>query len=401
MHLGSTLGRKLARACTAAAILTLAACGGGGSAEPAAPAPLLSDQARLGEQIFEDVALSASGRLACASCHDAAHAFATADVAAVALGGPALDQPGFRNAPSLKYLAFNPTFQIDGSGAPSGGFNRDGRAATLAEQARRPLLGANEMANASAADVASKLSRASYAAEFRRLYGAEIFADSEQALQRALRAIQQYEREATNEFAPFTSKYDFFLAGKAQLTAQELRGLQRFNDPASGNCAACHPSRRGSDGSAPLFTDFSYDNLGVPRNPAIPANADPDYYDLGLCGPQRTDLVGRSDLCGAFKVPTLRNIALTAPYFHNGRFQTLREALGFYVRRDTNPGEWYPLRADGSVHKFDDLPVAFIVNVNTSEVPYNRRPGDAPALSPDDIDDLIAFLLTLSDGYTP
>ena len=111
-----------------------------------------------------------------------------------------------------------------------------------------------------------------------------------------------------------------------------------------------------------------------------------------MCGPFRTDLASRTDLCGAFKVPTLRNVAVTAPYFHNGRFKTLKEVVGFYVRRDTNPEEWYPLNADGSVHKFDDLPPQYHRNVNTTEVPYNRRRGDAPALTPDEIDLVVEFL---------
>jgi cytochrome c peroxidase len=139
----------------------------------------------------------------------------------------------------------------------------------------------------------------------------------------------------------------------------------------------------------------------VPRNPDISANQDPSYFDLGLCGPFRTDLANRTDLCGAFKVPTLRNIALTPPYFHNGRFQTLRDVVSFYVRRDTNPEEWYPLGVDGLVHKFDDLPAQDVGNVNTKEVPYNRHPGDLPALSAPEIEDVVAFLQTLTDGYQP
>src|SRR6476661_4786759 len=97
---------------------------------------------------------------------------------------------------------------------------------------------------------------------------------------------------------------------------------------------------------------------------AIPANDNPAYFDLGLCGPERTDLAARADLCGAFKVPSLRNVALTAPYFHNGRFETLEQVVSFYVRRDTNPDEWYPLDSDGLVRKFDDLPAQYVVSVN-------------------------------------
>jgi cytochrome c peroxidase len=133
----------------------------------------------------------------------------------------------------------------------------------------------------------------------------------------------------------------------------------------------------------------------------VAANSDPDYFDLGLCGPQRVDLADRTDLCGAFKVPTLRNIALTAPYFHNGRFATLRDVVSFYVRRDTNPEEWYPRGTDGLVAKFNDLPPQHVGNVNTTEVPYNRQPGDAPALSPNEIDDVVVLLATLTDGFQP
>jgi cytochrome c peroxidase len=385
-----------------AAVLGLAACAGGSAASPQpSPSAELSPLASLGEKIFHDTSLSASGRLSCAVCHDAGHALAAADALAVPLGGADGRQPGLRNAPSLRYVTKTPAFFFAADGTPTGGFDRDGRASSLAEQARRPFLTSFEMANAGAADVAAKLSAAAYAADFRAQFGAQIFAQPDAAFERALVAIQQYELEDTAEFAPFTSRYDYFLAGRARLTDAELRGLALFNDPEKGNCAACHPSARGANGEPPLFTDFTYDNIGVPRNADIAANADPAYYDLGLCGPQRTDLADRLDLCGAFKVPTLRNIALTAPYFHNGRFTTLTDALGFYVRRDTNPGEWYPMDSQGVVHKFDDLPPQFVANVNRTEVPYNRLPGDSPALDAGEIADVISFLQTLTDGYQP
>ena len=180
---------------------------------------------------------------------------------------------------------------------------------------------------------------------------------------------------------------------------QESRGLALFNRADKGNCAACHPSGRRSDGAPPLFTDFSYDNIGVPRNAAIAANADPAHFDLGLCS--RSELAARTDLCGAFRVPTWRNVAQRGSFFHNGRFATLKEALSFYVQRDTDPERWYPRRADGSVERYDDTPATLRANVNTREPPFNRRPRDAPALSDAEIDDLIAFLHTLSDGWRP
>ena len=232
----------------------------------------------------------------------------------------------------------------------------------------------------------------------RRSTADNAFADVDGAYLRISLAVQQYEREDT-EFNAYSSKYDAFLRGSVSLSAQEMRGLALYNGPEKGNCAGCHPSARGADGSPPLFTDFTYDNLGVPRNPELERNADPAYYDLGLC--QRADLAAHGDLCGAFKVPSLRNVALRQAFFHNGRFKSLKDTLTFYVQRDTNPEKWYPLDGDGLVAKFNDLPAEFRVNVNTSEVPYNRRLGDAPALSDAEIDDVIAFLMTLSDGYTP
>ena len=377
----------------------MTACGSSSASDD--PAAVMSPLAQLGEKIFHDESLSASGLMSCATCHDPDHAFASPNLNPVPLGGAGLNLPGLRNAPSLRYLAETPAFFFDEEGTPTGGFNRDGRAKDFADQASRPLLTSFEMANASPADVVDKLSRTSYADEFRRFFGDNIFMDVDQAFLDAREALQAYQLEDP-DFAPFTSKYDYFLAGRVKLTDQELRGLALFNDPTKGNCAACHPSGRRADGRPPLFTDFTYDNLGVPRNVAIPANQDASYYDLGLCGPARTDLQSRTDLCGAFKVPTLRNVAITAPYFHNGEFATLREAVSFYVRRDTNPEEWYPLSiGTGLPDKFNDLPPQYHANVNTTEVPYNRQPGDAPALDSDEIDAVVAFLQTLTDGYQP
>ncbi len=378
----------------------LAGCGGGNSAATAdmSTVTALSAQAALGDKIFADTSLSASGRQSCASCHSADNAHAPANDLPVQPGGLLLDQQGRRNSPSLNYLSFSPAFAVAADGTPSGGFFLDGRANSLIDQAGQPLLGAVEMANVDKAEVVARLSRAPYAAEFKQVFGADILSRPDDAFDRITLALQQYQREDTG-FRAFSSRYDAFLRGTATLSAAQTRGLALFNSPAKGNCAACHPSGKSADGRLPLFTDFSYDNLGVPRNPAIGRNADPTYFDLGLC--ERPELARRVDLCGAFKVPSLRNVALRRAYFHNGRFGTLKDALTFYVQRDTQPEKWYPRSADGSVQKFDDLPPAYRANVNTAEAPYNRRAGDAPALSDGEIDDVIAFLQTLTDGYRP
>jgi cytochrome c peroxidase len=304
-------------------ITLLSACSSGDgnlNAQPGTAAltsPPLSPAATLGEKIFFDQSLSASGMQSCGTCHDPASVHAGSDGRAVPLGGPGMDVPGFRNTPSLRYLSFNTPFYFDAEGTPTGGFNLDGRAASFMDQARRPFLAPHEMANSTPADVITKLRSASYVSEFMQVFGSDIFDSGDAAFDRAAFALQQFEQESV-ALRPFDSKFDYFLAGAVQLTNQEMRGLALFNDPTKGNCAACHSSARLPDGTPPLFTDFTFDNLGVPRNADIPANADPDHFDLGLCGPDRTDLAERTDLCGAFKVPTLRNVALTAPYFHNG-----------------------------------------------------------------------------------
>lgn len=342
-----------------------------------------------------------------------------------------MNLPGLRNAPSLTYASYAPAFYFDSDGGPNGGFFRDGRAATLADQAAEPFTTPFEIANAGAAAVIVKLQRRPYFTEFTTLYGSDVLNDPTLALQRMAQAIAAYETE-NEEFHPFSSKFDYWQKRQATLSAQELRGLGLYNNPSKGNCAACHPSTSADGKTPPLFTDFSFDNLGLPRNalsalnnvntaPAYtPVNSEDGvhrYYDLRVCGPLRDNgTMNLSGICGQFKVPSLRNVALTAPYFHNGQFATLEKAIGFYVRRDTNPDQFFPLSADGSVLKFDDLPAVYggnftvnineqgsdggyLGNVNTGEIPYNRSLGGDPALNPQEINDLITFLCTLTDGY--
>ena len=358
----------------------------------------LSPEARLGELIFNDVSLSASGRQSCASCHDEAHAHTPANDLPAQFGGADLTLQGGRSAPSLRYLDTNTAFHFDEEGTPTGGFFWDGRAASLQAQAGGPFLNPVEMANKTVSEVVGRLAQASYASAFKAAFGENILNNPESAFERMTWALQKYQLE-DKSFRPFNSKYDEYLRDKAVLNPQESRGLQLFKDQAKGNCAACHPAEKGADGSHPLFTDFTYDNLGVPRNPALAQNKDPAFFDLGLCEQAGGRLADRTDLCGAFKVPSLRNVAQRKVLFHNGHFKSLKDAVTFYVQRDTHPERWYPLNTDGTVRKFDDLPSQYHANVNTTEAPYDRKPGDAPALTDAEIDDLIAFLRTLDDGY--
>ncbi|BDU74117.1 cytochrome-c peroxidase [Mesoterricola silvestris] len=365
------------------------ACGSAGSPGPGGG---LSPAASLGEQIFKDTSLSASGLQSCATCHVAEAGHGSDNDLPAQLGGAALNLQGTRQSPTIRYLATNTGFHYDAEGTPTGGFFWDGRAETLADQAAGPFLNPLEMAMPSKAAVVAKLAAAPYAAAFRAAFGDAIFTDVEQAYRCMTLALQHYQRE-DRDFQPFSSKFDAFLRGGVRLTDAEARGMALFNDPQKGNCASCHPS----SGPRPLFTDFTYDALGVPRNPALSANADPAYFDLGLGARPE---IARPDLYGAFKVPTLRNVALRKALFHNGRFTSLTDAVTFYVQRDTHPEKWYPTAPDGTVMKFDDLPAKYHGNVNVKEVPYNRLPGQAPALTDAEVDDVVAFLKTLTDGYT-
>ena len=362
--------------------------------------PSVPELTALGRAMFSEPSLSASGRASCASCHSPEHAYGPPNRLAVQLGGGDMATPGTRAAPSLRYLQNVPPFtehyhDDDGDDSvdagPTGGHNWDGRTQSAHEQALGPLLSAREMGNKDAAAVLARLRDGPLAAQFRQTFGDDIFARPLAALQGALMALEVFQ-ESPADFYPYTSKYDAFLRKQTTLSPQELRGLSLFNDETRGNCASCHISRISQGGAFPQFTDYGLINIGVPRNGKLAVNADPRYYDLGLCGPDRTDLRDHPEYCGRFKTPSLRNVALRQVFFHNGGFDSLEQVLRFYATRDTAPQQWYPGR------KFDDQPAGMDGNVNM-EAPFGGKPGGKPALSDKDIADLIAFLKTLTDGY--
>ncbi|HZW88151.1 MAG TPA: cytochrome c peroxidase [Myxococcaceae bacterium] len=387
--------------------LLLLGCGAGCGDAPVAPDEVgLDALERLGKRLFEDPSLSEPAGLSCAGCHDSKTAFTGnngSSVPAVARGSRD-GQLGTRNTPTLGYVGFIPSFHFeeetgdDGSKSfiPVGGQFWDGRAANLVAQVQSPLTNPREMNNASVSDVVRKVSTAPYASLMRAVFGPDVLEDDDRAIQKIGEAIAAFER--SKRFQPFSSKFDDFLRGKAELTQQEALGFQLFKDPRKANCLACHVGDESSRSPEDwLFTDFTYDNLGLPRNGAIPDNADPSHFDRGLCN--RTDLqdllppgTDTSSLCGAFKVPTLRNAAITAPYGHNGSLTTLRDVVVFYVTRGPDPGRWYR----GSSWP-DDLVLSDVANMNSSEVPYDRRPGEAPRLDDAEIDAVVAFLRTLTD----
>jgi cytochrome c peroxidase len=363
--------------------------------------PRAADLVELGRLLFFDPALSASGKQACSSCHDPKFAYGPPGVRSVELGGPALDQPGIRAVPSLRYLEKVPRFGErffdedlgDADQGPTGGRTWDGRADTLHDQALAPLLSPFEMANASVGEVVAKVARASYAERFRDTFGRDVFDDPERASNAVLLVLEVFQQSPA-DFYPFTSRYDAYLRQRGALDARELRGLALFDDAKKGNCAHCHTShvRRGK---FPLFTDFGFIALGVPRNREIPKNRDPAFFDLGLCGPLRSDLARHREYCGEFRTPPLRNVSLRRSFFHNGVVHSLEAVLSFYATRDTTPAKWYP-GSHGAL-PYDDLPPSLRANVN-QEPPFGRKPGQAPALTPSEREDLLAFLKTLDDA---
>jgi cytochrome c peroxidase len=384
-------------------LLLLPACGGGGSAggSPATPTPpastpapaqqTLSALAALGERAFGDRTLSGSGRMSCATCHDPAFSHGPPNALAVQIGGQFETEFGLRAAPSIRYLERQPAFIAADT---SGGLTADGRADSLAAQAHLVLFNPREFDNSGVEQLARRVRSSVIAADFAQVFGASADAATTVAqLEQALQAFQLEDRR----LHPYDSKFDQVQAGREQFSAPERRGQQVFQDPARGACIACHADA-GSDGRPALFTNFGYAATGVPRNPAIPANADPAYFDLGLCGPQRQDLASRGELCGLFRTPGLRNVAERPVFFHNGVFNSLAQVLDFYNSRETEPERWYP-SVGGQVQKYNDLPSRYRANLSVLATFSGRRPGDQPAMSARDLLDLECFLRTLSDGH--
>jgi cytochrome c peroxidase len=334
---------------------------------------------KLGKLAFFDESLSEPPGQACATCHNPETAFTDGRGSQPTSRGVLAGRFGVRNTPTAMYAARVPPLHYSkDDNSFVGGLFWDGRVDSLEQQAQKPLLNPLEMNNAGEASVAKKLCAAPYAYLLREVFGSDVLDDDHRAYVALSAAIAAFERQP--RFAPFSSKYDAFLAGTATLTAAETRGLAVFEDPKKGNCSACHPSRPDKDGKPPVFTDFTYDNLGIPANPAnpyysLPATLNPDgagYVDRGL------GFTIGAEQDGRFRVPTLRNIARTAPYGHNGYFADLRAIVDFYNTRDTKP--WPPAEVPATVNH-DEL-------------------GNL-GLSDGEVEDLVTFMFALDDGYTP
>jgi cytochrome c peroxidase len=349
----------------------------------------------LGRLIFFDRTLSEPHGTSCASCHDPSLAFSGDHGSGV--GVPAGSRPGIlarRSTPSLLYLAYVPRFRFfrgdDDRGRPpepTGGFFWDGRADSIAALVRQPLLNPREMNNGDLAQIAEKLRHAPYAAAFERVFPGALD-DPERAAQALGSALEAF--LTTPAMAPFSSKYDDYIRGKATLTPQEELGLRLFADRKRGGCIRCHAFFESSPSpERSMFTDYGYDAVGAPRNQKLHAHDD----DAGLC--ERIDDANPTHdthWCASFRTPSLRNVALRKGFMHNGAFTSLRDVVRFYATRATDPDRWYP-----SGVAFDDTPPAYRAHVSVGVAPYNGHKGDPPALDDSEVDAIVAFLETLTD----
>ena len=375
----------------------------------------LSPKEELGKEIFF-AKISSPNNMACATCHAPEFGF-TGPNSGInkkhgIYPGAISKRFGNRKPPSAAYATLSPIFHYDAvEGLFIGGNFWDGRATgehlgnPAADQALGPFLNPVEQNMPSKQAVLQKIAGSNYAYLWEMAWGVPLSlapGDIEENYGKVGLAIAAY--EASSEVNQFSSKYDYYLAGEVDLTPFEAWGLELFEDPAKGNCAACHPSQPGPGGEPPLFTDFSFDNLGTPKNPnnpfykmdkvylpdGTPINPEGSaWIDPGLGGfleshpnPAWQAMAGEN--LGKHKVPTLRNVdkrygpGNVKAYMHNGVFKSLEEVVHFYNTRDV--GNWPPPEV--------------AENVNTDEL------GNLGLTAPEEAA-IVAFMKTLSDGYTP
>jgi len=334
----------------------------------------------LGKSIFNDTGLSEPIGQSCSSCHQKDKAFANNEMI---FNGANNQLFGNRNTPSISYSQFSPRFkydEIEGQIVPVGGQFLDGRSDDLAQQVFGPFLNPLEMANKDESQLLDKVKSASYWIKFSNYFNLNDSSNHKKIKDSIIRAIVAYEK--SEEFGLFTSKYDYWLNGQVRFTYMEQLGFRVFERKNKGNCAACHSLKKQHKDDRPLLTDFSYDNIGVPANSINPFYQIPKKYNPQ--GKQYTDYgLGKSprmkngNYIGMFKVPSLRNVELTAPYMHNGVFNTLKEVVEFYNSRDLE-SKW-----------------------GKPEVPYNVNQQELGDLQLTNLeqDALIVFMKTLTDGY--
>lgn len=342
----------------------------------------------LGQALFFDANLSRDRTLSCASCHNPSAGFSdnrpniVSSAASLGADGHSL---GDRNAPSLNYTALTPDFHIDAEGNYAGGFFWDGRAPDLESQAGSPALNVAEMGMPDQAFVVARLRENDrYEQSFRTLFGDHVFAQETTAFEAMTQAIAAFERSEL--LSPFNSRYDRYLRGEYQPTPQETLGMALFFSPRFTSCARCHQLNAVPDMPRETFTNYRYENIGVPVNRQLrSANGlGEGYTDLGL---GENPAVNGTAQNGRFKVPSLRNVALTGPYMHNGIFQELRTVLLFYNKYNTTGGESQTNPETGQPWGAPEV---------EQNIALDKLQDTLPLLS-QQIDALLAFLHMLTD----
>jgi cytochrome c peroxidase len=342
----------------------------------------------LGQALFFDKSLSKNRTQACATCHSPESGFADGREnsvgGAVSLGDDGVSL-GDRNAPTVTYAVFSPSFQLNEKGNYVGGQFHDGREMNLAGQAGGPPTNPIEMGMPGKAAVVQRLmENNAYIAAFKQFYGKDIFDDVNQAYVAMTQSIAAF--EMTDLFAPFDSKYDRYLRGEYELTAQEDLGMTLFFSQQFSNCNLCHQLKRVPGGEGETFSNYEYHNIGVPVNRAVRQlnGVAEDYVDHGLLD---NPLVHDVSQTGKFKVPTLRNVAVTGPYMHNGVFKDLRTVVMFYNKYNSRSEKRQINPETGEKWRLPE--------VNDSISIKELEQG--PALDNRRVDALVAFMKILTD----
>lgn len=360
----------------------------GCSTDQTAPAKTSLSKAELGQALYFDTNLSANRTQSCATCHAPEAGFAdprdNGVKGAVSLGddGKSL---GDRHAPSAAYAMFSPDFQLGKNGIYKGGQFHDGRENDLAGQAGGPPTNPIEMGLTSKAMAVTRLQENPiYVDNFTTLYGSDIFADHDKAYGAMADSIAAFER--TELFAPFDSKYDRFLKGEAELTAAEELGRTLFFSQQFTNCNLCHQLKQNPGAEQETFTNYEFRNIGVPVNTAVRAvnGVAADHIDHGLLD---NPAVNDPTQDGKFKTPTLRNVAITGPYMHNGVFQELRTVVLFYNKYNSRSAKRQINPETGEQWAAPEVPQTLDM----------KELETGPALNDQRIDALVAFMKTLTD----
>ena len=372
--------------------------------------PTLTPRQLLGQSIFFDTSLSSPDGQSCASCHDPGTGWADARSVLDPFNGPTSEgvvagRFGRRNSPTLTYGDFAPPFHFDAlTGSYVGGRYWDGRAHNPVAQPKVSLLGRVEMNNPGTHNVVLAVRKSPYARSFEAVFGVDIWDNEEMAFDRIAESLAHF--QTSQDLNRFNSRYDRAMAGDVRaLTPGERAGLALFEG--RGGCAGCHPSQARPDVGRRLFTTYRYYNLGVPKNPRNPFYGMPhainpdghDSIDVGLGG-----ALGVASENGKFKVPSLRNVDLTPPYMHNGVFSTLYDAVMFHNTRDTD-GRWGPPEVPWNIATGPTTARDLLISEGAKRLPDPRDPPVGTQgrlgnlmLSAGEVDQIVAFLKTLSDG---